>query len=159
MKHSFLAVRAIATEFTHRIYTPVLITAIVVALIAVVLLVWLVSISAWWWLLAIPMFFIILVAGALLVLAKVVIKMVSPEMTVYQRTSVETFVDHLQELAEITQTPKAILLYRLVKDAVSPKKTAYIESVIANASGVKAEYTAIANSFLEQPPRSYDRVK
>jgi hypothetical protein len=153
MKHSFLAVRAIASEFTHRIYLPVLITFVIVSVIAILASVWLVSLSAWWWLLAIPVFALVCIGTALLILARLIIKMVAPVTTELQRRSISTFVDHLQEMAEITQTPKVILLYKVMKDAVSPRKTAYIESVISGATAVKTEYLAISESFAAQPRR------
>lgn len=147
MKHSFLAVRAIATILTKRIYKPVAITVAAFSVFFIAIMIWLLTISAWWLLLAIPVFIVIIALAALLVLAWLVIKTVAPDMTKQQRQAVSQFVDHVQELSEITQTPKAILLYRVVKDAISPKKTAYIESVISGVGSLKREYEAIVSEF------------
>jgi hypothetical protein len=150
MKQSFLVLRAVATELAKRIYTPVVITLSIIAVILVLLVVWLVTISTWWLLLAVPVLILVIVCAAFLVLAGTIISTVTPTMTKAQRGEVKSFVDSIQELSEITQTPKVMLLYRVIKDAVSPRKTAYIESVIAGASGLKRQYQSLASSFSEE---------
>ena len=150
MKQSFLVLRAVATELAKRIYVPVAITLSVVAVLLVLLVVWLVTISTWWLLLAVPVLILVIVGAAFLVLAGTIISTVAPDMTTTQRSEVKSFVDSIQELSEITQTPKFILLFRVIKDAVSPRKTAYIVSVIAGASGLKRQYQNLASSFSEE---------
>lgn len=147
MKHSFLAIRAIAAELTHRLYKPVVITAAIVSVVFIILMIWLLTISAWWLLLAIPGFILILVVTAFLILAAIVIKTVAPKTSPEQQTEIRSFVDHIQEVSEFTQTPKGILLYKIVKDAVSPQKTAYIESIISGVGRLKGEYQSIVTSF------------
>ena len=122
MKQTFLAIRAIATEFSHRIYVPVFITTVIVSILIIALLIWLLTINLWWLLLAIPLFIVILIVFALVVLAGILFKVIAPEISREQKVQISFFVDHVQELAEVTQTPKALLLYRIAKDAVSPKR-------------------------------------
>lgn len=147
MKQSFTAIRAIATTFARRIYIPVVISVALIALFFLVLVIWLLTISAWWWFLAIPIFSLVIVATTVLIIAGVLIKVIGPKTTKAQRTEIGMFIDHVQELAEITATPKFILLFRVIKDALSPQKTAYIESVISGVGSLRSEYQSILRSF------------
>lgn len=147
MQQSFLAIRAIATTFALRIYKPVVISAGIASLLAVLLIIWLLTISAWWWLLAVPVFGLVLIAATVLIIVGIVLSMISPNVSKLQRKSISQFIDHIQELSEITATPKFILLFRILKDAASPQKTAYIESVISGVGSLRKEFNDIVKSF------------
>jgi len=147
MNSSLLAIRAIASEFANRIYKPFGLIVAIVSLILIVIMIWLITMSAWWLLLAIPVFMLIIVAILLLTIAGVVIRLVSPKPTKIQKKQVSDFVDKLQRLSEVTATPKIFLLFRSIKDAVSPSKTGYVQSVITDSTSLQKDFKEILASF------------
>jgi hypothetical protein len=147
MNETILAVRAVASEFGRRIYKPVAIGYGIVASVIVGILIWLLTMSAWWLLLAVPLFIITIAATILMIIAGIIIKSVSPTQTKQQRADVSGFVDGLQRLSEVTQTPKFILLFRIVKDVVMPTQKSFIQSVMADSVSVKADFQSLIRSF------------
>lgn len=147
MKPSVLAVRSIASEFAFRIYWPVLIILAVIAAVLVGLMVWLIVMSTWWLLLAIPVFIIILAGAVALFVGFVVLKVIAPDQTKQQKKLVKGFVDRIQRLSEITQTPKFILLFRAIRDAISPGRGGLIESVISDTASLTKDYKEIVAAF------------
>ena len=147
MKHSVVVIRAIGTEFAKRMYLPV---AIIIACVDVVLLglmVWLLTVSAWWLLLAIPVFILVVVSIVLLVIAQLIIRTIAPVQTTHQKQDVKAFVDKLQSLSEIIQTPKPILLFRIVRDVVAPKQGGFIQSTSSDTLSLKKDFQALQRSF------------
>jgi len=147
MKNSVAVIRAIGTEFAKRMYVP---AAVIIAIIDVVLLglmVWLLTVSAWWLLLAIPVFVLVIVSIVLLVIAQLIIQTITPVQTKSQKKDVKLFVDKLQNLSEIVQTPKPILLFRIVRDVVSPKQGGFIQSTSSDTLSLKKDFQALQRSF------------
>jgi len=150
VKNNLVIIRAIAAEFAHRIYVPVLVMVIILALLLIGLSIWLVTISAWWWILAVLIYVFILAIGVVLVVVRGIIGAVNPRQTKTQRSAVKAFVDKLQNLSDITQTPKFILLFRILRDVVSSeKKGAFIEATIQNTTSLKSDYTNLLYLFSE----------
>ncbi len=147
MNQSIIVIRSIASEFARRLFNPVFIIYIIVIVVASALIIWLLTISAWWWLLAVPVFLVMLAGLVLLAIARVVIGVVAPQQTKHQKKQVGLFVDKLQRLSEITQTPKFILLFRTVKAAISPGKTSYIQSVVGETTSLKKDYQELLTLF------------
>ena len=147
MKNSVAVIRAIGTEFAKRMYVPV---AVIIAITDVVLLglmVWLLTVSAWWLLLAVPVFVLVVVSIVLLVIAQLIIRTIAPVQTATQKTDVKAFVDKLQNLSEIVQTPKPILLFRIVRDVVAPKQGGFIQSTSSDTLSLKKDFQSLQRSF------------
>ena len=147
MNETILTVRAVASEFARRLYRPVAIGFSVSAVVVIAILIWLLTMSAWWLLLALPLFILFIATSILIIISGIIIRSVSPPQTKHQRTSVSLFVDQLQRISEVTQTPKFILLFRAVKDVIVPAKTSFIQSVITDSVSVKADFQSLVRSF------------
>lgn len=147
MTPSFTALRSIASEFAFRVYAPVVIVMAIVAIIVTILMIWLITMSLWWLLLAVPAFLVIMLGGAVLFIGYVILKVIKPVQTKTQAKMVKAFVDKIQHLSEITQTPKVILLFRVIRDAVVVKKSSYIQSVIDDTASLKKDYQEIIAAF------------
>lgn len=142
-----LAIRAISAEFARRIYLPVVYIGSAVLLILVVLEAWLVTISTWWWLLLVPIVFVALLFIILAVIARVAITFLRPQQTKEQTQTVRKFVDALQKTSETIQTPKFIILFRLIKDMISPSKQSYVHEISGTASSLRTELSKVLKAF------------
>ena len=147
VKSTVSAVRAIGVEFARRIYAPVLIVAIIIAVVLIGLMIWLVTVSAWWLILAVPVFFVILVASVIFIIARIIIVLVNPGQTKQQKKDVKGFVDKLQNLSEVTQTPKPVLLFRIIKDIASSNQDGFVKRTIGHTLSLRTEFEAIQRSF------------
>jgi hypothetical protein len=147
MTPNLTAIRSIASEFAFRIYLPVTIFLAIVSFAVVGLMIWLITMSLWWLLLAIPTFLAIIVGGAVLLIGYVILKVIKPVQNKAQTKLVKDFVDKIQRLSEITQTPKVILLFRVIRDAVAVKKSGYIQSVIDDTATLQKDYREIVTAF------------
>jgi hypothetical protein len=147
MKNTFLVIRAVAAEFARRIYVPMLITISIIIVIAIALVIWLVTVSAWWWLLAIPVFLASIVGAVILIIAGIIIRVVNPRQKLEQKVAVKKFVDKLQGLSEIVQTPKIVLLFNVLKDVISPKEEGYVKTTIGNSLSLRKDFETLLRSF------------
>lgn len=143
----FLAVRAIGAEFANRVYYPVLALGLAATLILVALVAWLVTMSAWWWLLAIPVVILISVAMGIAVIVRLIIRYVTPAQTKSQKRAVKEFVGKLQHVSETVRTPKAVLLLRLVRDIVAPRRDGFIGTLATDTFSLKSDFESIQKSF------------
>lgn len=147
MKATMLAIRAVGTEFANRIYGTV---AWVTATVLIILLgtaSWLTTLSNWWWLLFVPLVLVISVAIGVLVVVKLVIRSVTPAQNASQRAQVKTFVNKLQHLSEITQTPKHILLFQLVRDVAAPRDNGFIATLSSETSSLQHDFIVLSRTF------------
>jgi len=142
-----LAIRAVGAEFAQRIFLPVVAIAAGVLLVLHALLVWLVTLSEWWWLLFGPVIFITVLFIFAAVMTGFIIRFLKPTQTKSQREHVRSFVDSLQFASETVQTPKFILLFRLLVDVLSPSKKGIVSELSHNASSLQKGFTAIIGSF------------
>lgn len=147
MTPSFIAIRSIAAEFAFRIYLSVTIFLAIGSLLVVGLMIWLITLSLWWLLLAIPAFLMIIVASAALFIGYLILKMIKPTQNKKQTKLVKDFVDKIQHLSEITQTPKIVLLFRVIRDTLTAKKSSYIQSVIDDTASLRNDYVEIIAAF------------
>jgi len=147
MNRSLLVIRAIAVEFAKRIYSPIAIIFSVAVVVLIGLLAWLTTISAWWWIFLILVIIGTVIGIVVLVVVGLILRFVKPDMTKAQNKMVGTFVDKLQRLSEITQTPKILLLFRAVKDIASPSKNGFIQSVATDTTSLKKDFQDLLNSF------------
>ena len=147
MKSSVLALRSIAAEFAIRIYLPILLVSIIVSVVVIGLTIWLTTINAWWWILAVLVFIVVFLLTVILVATRIVIMLVKPSQTKKQRGMIKQFVDGLQNLSEITQTPKIVLIFRVLSDALRSKDSGFVRETIAHASNLRSDFEAIKRTF------------
>jgi membrane protein implicated in regulation of membrane protease activity len=147
MKSSLLAIRSIGTEFANRLFYPVVITGVVAAAALTGLVFWLTTLSSWWWLLFIPVVMAICVGLAVFIIIKLVIRSITPSQTRQQKQAAKQFVDKIQTVAEATQTPKVVLLFRIVRDIAAPKERGFIGSLATTTTSLKSDYTDLVRSF------------
>lgn len=142
-----LAIRAISAEFAQRVYVPVVIIGAVIIVIAIALLTWAVTVSAWWWLLFVPVIFFSLLFALGAVVAWFALRLLRPKQNSAQRSNVRSFVDSIQQASETIATPKVVILFRLVKDMVFPSEKSYVRELSANATSLKSGLQTIVASF------------
>ena len=142
-----LAVRAISAEFAKRIYMPVLLILAVSALVLIGLLIWFVSMSAWWWLALAPVLVVSFVLTIAAVLVGFLLSLLNPRQTKAQQTKVKSFVDAIQNSSDAIQTPKFIILFRLVKDTISPGERGFVKELSSNATTLRTGFQEIVASF------------
>ncbi len=147
MKASLLVIRAIGTEFANRVYTPVVIMAALLSAILIGGTLWLTTISLWWWLLGIPVVIAVSIVIAFSILIKLIIRYVMPSQTKAQRRAIKQFVDKLQTLSDVIQTPKVILLFRLARDVAAPTKDGFVGNLSHTSLSLKKDFSALLQSF------------
>ncbi len=145
-KATLLAVRAIGAVFGKQIWLNVTIIAGVLALLLVVLCVWLISISAWWWLLAIIAGMAISIAFVMLFVFRSVLNSITPKQNSEQKQAVREFTEKLQLVKELTETPKVIILFRLIRSVAAPSKEKYLENIFETRK-LKADFEQVVGLF------------
>ncbi len=147
MQPLILATRSIAAEFFMRIFIPVLIITIVICIGLLGFSVRLTELSAWWWILFAVLLLWTLIATVVLVILGAIIRRVTPKRTKEQTAQTKALVDKLQRLAEVTSTPRFVLLYRIVKDSLRPSERSYLVSLTNEAGSLRADFDALKQSF------------
>jgi hypothetical protein len=147
IKPSFLAIRSIASEFARRLYVPAAVSAAIVAALVLALAIWLVTINEWWLILLILVCGMTFFAFVALGVALIVIKKVTPQQSKIQKKQTKAFVDKLLRVAEVTSTPKFILLFQVMKDIVKPSHEGFISSVSNDTVSLKRDFIALKDSF------------
>jgi len=148
MNGTLLVLRAVGVEFARRIYTPILIVCAVIAVVLISVSVWLTTMSAWWWILAAAVFIGVIIGGIILTIVGVVLNFANPTQSATQKKAVKKFVDTLQSLSEITQTPKVVLLFRVVRDIVSKSENGFVKETIGHTLALRKEFDQLRNSFV-----------
>jgi len=143
MNDTFFTVKAIGAELARRIYLPIVITFAIIALILIALLSWAVSMDLLWLLVAVPVFGLLIVVALILAVVGFIFKRLAPRINKRQRKQVGVFVDKLQSLSEIAQTPKFILLFKIARDVVSPKQSNFISSSVQNSLALKKDFNEL----------------
>lgn len=147
MKASLLAIRSIGTEFANRLFYPVVIAGAIAAGILVVITFWLTTLSSWWWLLFIPVVMAICIGLAVFVIVKLVIRSITPSQTRQQKQAAKQFVDKIQTIAEATQTPKVVLLFRVVRDVAAPRESGFIGNLTTTTGSLKSDFAKHVRTF------------
>lgn len=142
-----LTIRSIAAELFSRIFLPGFWSVFAVFLLLFAGTFWLISQSAWWWILFAVILLWALIATALLAISWSIIKGITPERTPEQKKKTKLFVDKAQGLAEITGTPKFILVFRIVRDAMHPSKQGYLSSVAGEGTALQKDFIDLKRSF------------
>ena len=146
MQASFLAVRAIGAEFARQLWIVCLIGALIIGTLLVLLIMWLISMSAWWWLLAFPIGIALSVAVALLIVFRLLINYVRPALNASQKKEIKRFVAKLQFVAEFTSTPKFIILFRTIRSIAAPRSNTYLQEVF-EAKNLRKDFQEIVSTF------------
>jgi membrane protein implicated in regulation of membrane protease activity len=147
LKPALLAIRSIAAEFAGRLYFPVVIIFLIIAVILLALSIWLITINPWWTILLVLLFVAIFVITALLIVGYVIIKRVAPTQSKPQKQQTKELVDKLLRVAEVTGTPKFILLFNVIKDVVAPSEKGYIASISSDTVTLKRDFITLKDSF------------
>ena len=147
MKPSILAIRSVGAELANRIFVPITIVVMTILGGLMSVGIWLTTLNDWWWLLVIFLIVVASVAIIVLTMVRLVIKSVTPPQSRYQKKQTKVFVTKLQQLAETAQTPKFILLFRVVRDIASPRDNGIIGSISNSTSSLKHNFTALVETF------------
>ena len=147
MSPTITVIRCIGTEFARRLFFPVAITAGVIFTLLIIGVLLLTTLSQWWYLLLIPIMILLCVAGGVLAVVWLTIRTIRPIQTRTQHTAVKTFVDKLQRLSDTVQTPKIILLFRIVRDIAAPRKDGYIGSIADDTTSLKRDFSELQRLF------------
>ena len=122
-------IRAIGSEFAIRKLRGIMLVFGLVSLALAAGLIWLTTLNAWWWLLAVPALMAVLLGTAILLITRLTVKALRPQMTKTQKKAVSGFVSKLERTADNLQTPLFIIVYRIVRDVVRPRGKSFIVSV------------------------------
>jgi len=147
LKPALLAIRSIAAEFAGRLYFPVVIIFLIIAVILLALSIWLITINPWWTIALVLLFVAIFVITTLLIVGYVIIKRVAPTQSKPQKQQTKELVDKLLRVAEVTGTPKFILLFNVIKDVVAPSEKGYIASISSDTVTLKRDFITLKDSF------------
>ena len=147
MRPPILAIRSIGAEYANRIYFVVAILFTATAVFSMGLTIWLTTLSNWWWLLGAVLIVILSVVTGVLIVVKLIIRSVTPHQTHTQRTQTKAFVDKLERLSEAAQTPKFILLFRIVRDIAAPRENGLIASMSNDTSTLKRDFIDLSKTF------------
>lgn len=129
IKPSLLAVRAVGAYFGIQIWWNVTWLCLGIAIALIALCAWLISLSGWWWILALFVGMALSVAAVILIVFRALLNYVTPAQTGPQKQAVKDFATKLQFVQELTQTPKIVLLFRVVKSVAAPSSDAYLEHI------------------------------
>ncbi|MBC7943261.1 hypothetical protein H7X68_02065 [Candidatus Saccharibacteria bacterium] len=147
MKSSLLAIRSVGAELANRMFYPVLIIGALGAVAVMALILWLTTSSQWWWLLAIPAIMAICVGIGLLTMVKLIIRYVTPSQSVVQKKATKQFADKLQRFSEVAQTPKFILLFKIVRDIAAPRENGFIGTISSDTSSLRGDFQELKKKF------------
>jgi len=140
-------VRSIAREFFVRLYKPLVVTVAIIAAIALGFSIWLVSFSTWWLILLGIVALLVILAAIILVIGWIILKFIAPVQTKNQKQQVRSFVDKIQRIAEVTATPKVVLLFRLAKDLVAPSEQGFVTSIGQDTVSLRRDFNTLRDSF------------
>lgn len=141
------AIRSLGSEFALRLYTPIFVIVLVSVVSLLGVSIWLSTISLWWIILVVLVGIVSVVAIVIFVAAWIAIKLLTPVQTKAQRKMAHLLVDKIQNLAEVTSTPKFILMFRVMKDVVVPSSTGFIGSVSHDTRSLSHDFAKLRDSF------------
>ena len=147
MSATITTIRAIGAEFAIRLFIPIVVISTILAALLVIGVVSLSTLSEWWLLLLIPVIILISVTIGVLAISWLVVRTVRPVQTRPQLLGVKTFVDKLQRVSEAAQTPKVVLLFRIIRDIASPSKSGFIGTLTEDTSSLTRDFRDLKNLF------------
>ena len=147
MKTSIQTIRAIAVEFFIRVYKPIVIITYIVLGILLALSIWLTTLNGWWGVLLGLVILAILIASVALVIIQVAIRFVRPFESKAQKKQAKALVEKMLSIAEVTATPKVVLLFQVAKDIIAPSSQGFIASIGQNTTSIGRDIAELRNSF------------
>lgn len=147
MKPSILAIRAIGAELANRIYV---IVAMIILVLSVLLLgasIWLTTFSSWWWLLVGVLIIAASVAIGVLTILKLIIRTVTPFQSKTQKKQTKAFVNKLEQLSEVAQTSKFVILFRIVRDIAAPRQDGFVASLSQDTTSLRSDFVELSKTF------------
>lgn len=147
MKPSVLAIRSLAGEYAARLFLPVLIIITISAVGLLGISIWLATLSMWWIILVVLVSIVTIAAMVALILSWLVIQIVTPIQSKDQKKQAKALVDKIQGVAEVTVTPKFVLLFRVMRDLVVPNQKGFISSVSEDSLSLSRDFSDLRNSF------------
>lgn len=119
MNSTLLAVRAVTSEYAAQLLWPLLWIVLGVYGVVLLLVIWIaVAFSPWWLLLALLPTVLFAACMALWIGSWILTKRLAPLTNSEQRKATKKFVKHLDQTAVHLGTPRFVLIYRMVKDAI-----------------------------------------
>jgi len=150
MNSSILAARAITSLYALQLIYSILWIVLGIYIAIVVIIGWIAtSVSAWWWLLAVVPTFFILVGLVIWIIVYLLAKRLAPPMNRPQKTAAKKFVRHIGRIAEHLETPKFVIIFRVLKDVViSPVSGKTFIGEIAQEPGeIHRDFEALRRLF------------
>lgn len=147
MSPTITAIRAIGAEFAARLFLPVVITCAVLSVVLIVSVFWLATLSQWWLLLLVPVMILVSVMIGVLGISWLVVRSVRPPQAKQQRRAVKAFVDKLQRVSDAVQTPKVVLLFRIIRDIAAPRKDGFIGSMTDDTTSLQRDFLQLQKLF------------
>lgn len=145
-KATLMAVRAIGVVFGNRIWWAVVGISAALTILLIALCAWLITMSGWWWILAILFGMAISVAFVMLTVFKVLLRHIDTAKTPEQKQAIKEFVNKLQFVQEITQTPKFIILFKVIRSVAAPSTEKYLENIFESRK-LKRDFERIVSLF------------
>ena len=147
MKPYAQTIRTLAADFFVRLYKPFAITLVAVFICLLGVSLWLTTTSDLWWILVIILIILTILVVIALAIAWAIIRLVTPTQSKEQRRQARALVDKLQRIADVTATPKPVLLFRVVKDIIAPSKQGFIASISQDTLSLKQDFSTLRDSF------------
>jgi len=147
MNPTITVIRCVGAEFATRLFYPVAVISAILCALLVTGVLLLATLSQWWLLLLIPVVMLVCVVFGVMLITGLVIRTVRPFQTKVQRVAVKAFVDKLQRVSDAVQTPKFILLFRIVRDIAAPRKDGFIGSMTDDTVSLKRDFQALQKLF------------
>lgn len=147
MNQTFLALRAIGSEFAWRLYLPVVIITGIVMALSIALSIWLTTLNGWWGILFALIIIAVLIVAVILVIVGILVRAIRPRQSKTQTTSIKKFVDTVQSLAEVSGTPKFVILFYIVRDMASKNKNGYVRKISSETLSMQHDFRDICDGF------------
>lgn len=145
-KATLLAVRAIGVVYGNTTWWAVFFITLGISIALIALCAWLISVSGWWWILGILVGMGMSIAAVLLTVFKILLHHINPSQTKEQKIAVKEFTEKLRFVQELTQTPKFIILFRVIRSVAAPSSEKYLETIFASRK-LKNDFERIVSLF------------
>jgi len=147
MDANIRVIRAVGSEFARRKLRPFIVVYLLAASLSVLGGVWLTTVNSWWWLLAAPVIALAVAGLGVLLGIRWLIKRIAPKLTKAQKSGVNQFVDKLERVAENLQTPMFLVVFRVVRDVLWPRKEAFIKTVANDSTSLHKDLSGLIQMF------------
>lgn len=147
MQPTITAVRAIGAEYAKRMLLPIILTGALFVIALLALGGWLTTQSAWWWILEVIFIIGAIVFTLIVIVVSVILRMLRPTLTRAEKKSVRNFVDKLERVSENIGTPHVFIVYRVVRDTVSPSRDGFIETMSRDSKTLAPDFMKLRNQL------------